>query len=659
MQGFDTLNFKKKILLLVTGFFALATYAQKDTTHVYGEVEVVAPREKVFNAGTQSWKADSTTLAQYSNGTIADLLGQQSGNFIRTFTPGALATPLIRGTAFTHTAIVWNGFNLQSPMNQTIDLSLIPAFFVDEAELGYGSHSALYGSGAIGGTISLAQNRDEKEGVHGTLLGSVGSFGTFQQGVKLSYRKKIYTGRIRYFNHISQNNYPYRNLAEKEYPVEKLFNARVWNNGQLFENYYKFNEKIKSSLVLWHQQAYRGVPQKMIFDTAAAFQKDDLWRLTGDVKYVDNKIEGILRVSYFDERIRYKDPLTNPITDADNRAFGFIMEAEMRYRVNRKYLVSFGVNNSHYKSTARDYGTPAPVQYRPGIFISSRYTSLNKKILVSATLRQEAVTLRNPDDEPLVGVHFPGKFKFLPFIPSLGADWNFSKPFTLSAKASRVYRYPSFNDLYWSPGGNPNLLPEDGFSAETRLSFKKIIKKWDVAATGGVFYNDINNWIIWQPGLSGIWSPKNIQRVKSRGIETSLLIGRKLNKNLFVKADARYSYTLSTNEKKLGPEDVTYKKQLPYIPYHTVAGNITAGYRKIFFRINGQYTGQQYTIGDNSQFLPGFYTLNVFAGTTISVKKQELVLSLQAKNITGEEYMVTEWLPMPGRNYLLSITFKF
>ncbi|MGV2480682.1 UNVERIFIED_CONTAM: TonB-dependent receptor, partial [Salmonella enterica subsp. enterica serovar Weltevreden] len=90
------------------------------------------------------------------------------------------------------------------------------------------------------------------------------------------------------------------------------------------------------------------------------------------------------------------------------------------------------------------------------------------KLITSLTLRQEWVSLRNTQELPAVSLQSAQKLKILPFIPSIGAEWNVFGPWHWQAKASRLYRYPNFNDLYWNPGGNPNLNPENGYSIESR-----------------------------------------------------------------------------------------------------------------------------------------------------------------------------------------------
>ena len=59
--------------------------------------------------------------------------------------------------------------------------------------------------------------------------------------------------------------------------------------------------------------------------------------------------------------------------------------------------------------------------------------------------------------------------EFVPFTFSLGNNYKIFKWLTARASVSKVYRIPTMNDLYWTPGGNPNLLPESGYAQEGGL----------------------------------------------------------------------------------------------------------------------------------------------------------------------------------------------
>lgn len=59
-----------------------------------------------------------------------------------------------------------------------------------------------------------------------------------------------------------------------------------------------------------------------------------------------------------------------------------------------------------------------------------------------------------------------------PLIPALFVDWLASKRgnVVLKASAARNYRYPTLNDLYFQPGGNPDLRPEQGWTFDAGAS---------------------------------------------------------------------------------------------------------------------------------------------------------------------------------------------
>lgn len=63
--------------------------------------------------------------------------------------------------------------------------------------------------------------------------------------------------------------------------------------------------------------------------------------------------------------------------------------------------------------------------------------------------------------------------EWTPLIPAFFVDYQLSKKGNVIAKASitRNYRFPTLNDLYFMPGGNPKLKNESGFTYEAGLSF--------------------------------------------------------------------------------------------------------------------------------------------------------------------------------------------
>ncbi len=105
--------------------------------------------------------------------------------------------------------------------------------------------------------------------------------------------------------------------------------------------------------------------------------------------------------------------------------------------------------------------------------------------------------------------------EWAPVIPAFFIDGVLSKKGNIVAKASisRNYRFPTLNDLYFLPGGNPDLKSEHGFTYDVGLSFS-VGKENVYALSGGInwFDSHIDDWIIWLPTTKGFFSPRNLKK---------------------------------------------------------------------------------------------------------------------------------------------------
>lgn len=61
-------------------------------------------------------RPDSLALRSGLSVNLSELLAASSPVFVKSYGPGGMATAHFRGTAASHSRIVWNGLNLNSPM---------------------------------------------------------------------------------------------------------------------------------------------------------------------------------------------------------------------------------------------------------------------------------------------------------------------------------------------------------------------------------------------------------------------------------------------------------------------------------------------------------------------------------------------------------------
>ncbi len=604
------------------------------------KVVIVAPRLSDFASGLKTQAIDSATMARYRSADLGTLLGQESPLFIKAYGPGSLATSSFRGGSANHTAVLWNGFNIGSPMNGQLDLSLVPVGFADDIKLQYGGSSALWGSGAVGGAI-LLNNRPVFD--HGFSADAGIAFGSFEdrrQHVGISISKPKWISSIRLFNATARNDFKYLNTDEPTATEQRQRNAELEQHGLLGENYFRLNARQQINLRFWYQYNDRNIPPTLLEKSSTANQRDESYRASTEWQRTGDRVNSYVRAAWFDERLHWDGTETD--TAAFSRSKTVIAEAEMRIKLNNgRQRINIGLNNTF--AEARSDGFPERRQQdRTALFASYRINTANRRSNTTLSLRQEMVA------QALV-----------PFTWSLGSEYALRKWLTAKANVARVYRIPTFNDLYWTPGGNPDLLPESGYSGEVGLAAKgEASARVSVTAEGTVFQRTMDNWIIWLPS-GAYWGPRNIMNVWSRGVELRGELAWRVS-HTTIKLAAMTNYVVSTNQTAKSANDASVGKQLIYVPMYSGHGKLSVGYKGLLATAGANYTGYRYTSTDNRSFLEPYVLWNAAVSYRITHgKKYSVSLMLQGFNLMDADYQVMLNRPMPLRNFQAGLSVQF
>jgi outer membrane receptor protein involved in Fe transport len=254
--------------------------------------------------------------------------------------------------------------------------------------------------------------------------------------------------------------------------------------------------------------------------------------------------------------------------------------------------------------------------------------------------------------------------KTMPVVPFFGFDFLLLKenPLILKGNVARNFRRPALNDLFWQPGGNPNLKVEDGFGFELGLLYQFEWQNQQIETEVTAFRNDIKNWIIWLPGYKGYWEPQNISNVLTGGIEANLIIKGALGK-VGYHFTGNYAFTRAINYgDPLVWGDRSYGKQLVYIPVHS--GNFMAAvkWRDYFISFQHNAYSERFTTSSNDVALrhrlhPYFMNDMIF-GREFEAGGMSFSAELKVYNIFDESYRSVLYRPMPGRNFLVLLTMK-
>jgi len=143
------------LLLLLATVCRGNSFSPSDTIITLPAFEVKSNRLQNFSSGNKIYSIDSIEIAKYLSFSLAELLKGETPIYIKSYGIGALSSSSFRGGNAAQTAVLWNGFNINGASTGQVDFSLIPLFAVNSVSVQHGGSSALWGSGAIGGSIHL------------------------------------------------------------------------------------------------------------------------------------------------------------------------------------------------------------------------------------------------------------------------------------------------------------------------------------------------------------------------------------------------------------------------------------------------------------------------------------------------------------------------
>ncbi|MCE2788024.1 MAG: TonB-dependent receptor plug domain-containing protein [Bacteroidota bacterium] len=604
-----------------------------DSATILKDVSVYATRFDSFRAGSKFTIIDSALLARAAHFSLGDLLAQHSAVFVKTYGPSNISTASFRGSNAEHTAVLWNGFNLQSAMLGLVDLSLIPVDFANQVTIDHGGNGVLFGSGAIGGAIRLQSLPHFGQGMKASVSVSSGSFGYQRLGMQFSFGSRKCFLRIRANNLQAQNNFTYKNTSLAGAPEQRRQNAAVNGKAIQFENHFLINAKQSINFFIWYQMADRQIPSVLSTQAAKAKQFDESIRISSEWSVKSGVWQSLIRVAGFYEVLNFDDPIT--AIDANSKIKTQISEFELQYRPHKKHVLLMALSNTWSAGQHESFGEEKTLN-RIALLASWKYDT-GKRFKSNAGIRQEWPDRNTAPLIPFAGVSYQP-------IPALG----------LRAQVAGSYRFPTLNERYYAPGGNPDLKPETGWGQEMGADIKQTIK--DIKFSGVLtFYNrTVNNWVVWVPS-GNFASPRNLRSVWSRGVEMEWGASKKLGKH-YVSVHSSINYTATTNQRSEITDDASIGKQLIYIPRLTQQHRMAWQMGAWFVQYLHQYNGMRFIATDNSSWLNDYHVADIAFGYGFKIAKTQFALQGNINNLNDVSYMVLPERPMPGRNYVLTFS---
>ena len=642
--------FRQILLLLQLMIFSLASKAQLPDTLLLQQVEVVASSDQSSEMALIH-SIDQTILQTKSINTVADLLQQHSGIFIKDYGPGSLATASFRGTAASHTKVIWNGVPVNAPNNGQVDFNRLPVFFVDEAQLARGAQSASQ-QGGIEGSVMLNNQSSFNQGFQFELKQALGSFSSFGTYADVSWSQRNLHIRSRIFRNSSQNDFEYLNTAPIPARKMKQEQADFFDRGFLQELHWQKGGGLLS-FISWNQWNNRNLPPIMTNlergGKPIERQDDRFHRNILSYKYFWTKASLEFKSSYFAEYQHYFLRTTSnygsyeTVSQIDSRNNLQFWQQEINFTQSLGKRWELRASNFINRQTA----------------FSTSYE--NKKQRDQFAMNIKMIYQDKKGHVLEFGAHqddLNGKLMVLSPFAQYTANIPAAKRWRYAIGVSRNYNGPSLNDLYWYPGGNPNLLAEKALQSDFLLQYELKREKIKVFVSAGIYASQIEDWIQWRPTAHRYWIPENISKVFARGVE---LFFKSVYKSGKIKHELQlnYAFTRTTDESLLAQIENTQGRQLIYIPKHQANAVYRLDWNNWRFAYIVVYTGERTTSLNEHEFY-GF-ALPAYTLHHLSLSKQWKSFSaeFQLNNIFDKDYQAIRWRAMPGRNFAFALSYHF
>lgn len=534
----------------------------------------------------------------------------------RAISPGSSITINREGLPSNYSQFIVNGHLFQSPDLGVVDVSLIPKYgqiFSHTA----GDLTPVIGSGLGGSIYSSRPSNSNSIQLSTSSIGSIGIGGSWSffnpkpnQTISVSLGHDAWTHDYAYSNYLG----------------ERL--KRIGAQGSRTE-FSVFSKSVNPESKIWSSQSVygvnmsRGLPEPSTAAyRAGANQTDSRIQLNNSIGYSKGNYSLETRQSVFYSNQSYSNPLSDILdtnfSNGSSLEFINIWKWGKLSLSNQSQVQYFAISGQNKPDT--------------GITAISNLTSLTHRISEG-----RYIILYN-------------KISYQDLINGIGGSSPGLQFFMERRKREvdihlkRIFRLPTMNDLFWSPGGNPNLIPESGWDLKASFSLqnKHNILKFEA------FAGRLNNGIIWRPnGL--FWQPINEFLITRYGINSSWQ---------FIWPSQLLQFEIQALQSQNADN-------LP-IPYSTPLRLRMIYSKQIQFGKLG-FMGL-YQMGvptlwttNRSSDLPNSSNLSLFYENKIFEFKNKSSIEIQFRleNIMNQQIVFQRNYPMPGRHINLSFQINF
>jgi vitamin B12 transporter len=635
-------------------------FAQSDTTKIIKEVKVNASFMPAPQLIVPSQTVTANDFIRYNVFNVADAVRNFSGIVIKDYGGiGGLRTVSVRGLAANHTAVLYDGIQINDAENGQIDLSKLNVNGIQKITLYNAQPPAIlqtaraFAAASVLSIETIKPNLSAEKpyqvtvGIKGGSFGLVNPYLQWQQRLNDKWAFVVNSYTIN-----ANGNYNFLLFDGASTTKQKRFGSNVATQ-QVDGVLYWADTASKFNLRINYYNSDRGLPNAVILytppPTGQKLYNRDVFLQAGYAHKWTNGLQLLINSKLSQSQLRYLDPQfpnTAGVLDQHFSQREYYQSAALAYYIKPNWQVSYAADLAVNNMNA-DIGN---FRY------PSRLTVLNvlASNLILGDLNLQGSLLHTHLHETVrTGSTTPDRDIYAPTLIATIKPFD-DKNLQLRSFYKRIFRAPTFNDQYFGFVSNLDLKPEFTNQYDVGVSYNKSLTGlFDyIFFTADAYYNNVSDKIISLPSLYNGYS-SNLGKVDIKGLDIGIKTQAKLDVYR-VLLSANYSYQQALNV--TDPDEAVYLNQLPYTPLHTIAVNagITKGNLGLYYNLMS--SSSRYYSNENSSddFMPSYSISDVSLSYKKTVSGFPVLLSAEISNLFNKNYSVIQSYPMPGRSFRIS-----
>ncbi len=652
------------LVIMMTGLFAMGSYAQSvsdsiNEVVVYGERSI---RDYVSTAPVFSITQGSLNRLGVTD--ISSALSRLPGITLKDYGgAGGLKTVSVRGFGAQHTNVVYDGVTLSNSQTGSIDVSRYSMDNVSSLSLVVGDNDDIFQpvrnvASAASLHINTMRMPSKDLATHVTAQMRMGSWNYVNPHLRIdkNLSRSLGISFVADFIH-ADNDYPYKIENVDHWESSRRNNSRMNSgNAELNMVYHPSSANTLSLKAYYYNNGRRlpGMVHYYVNDSKQSMHDENAFGQLNWTSLFSEKLKLSYTAKFNYVMTDFKDP-AYPGGVKDHRYWQreAYTAACLLYKPNENFSFDYSADYAFNNLTGGDVSTyRSPVRHTILQSIAAKYQTRRWTLvgrLIGSLYYNKAVRGENAKDINHLS-------------PSLSLNYRIlsHEELYLRLAYKDIFRSPSFSESYYEHFGSTDLNPESTKQVNLGVTWThpySIGSRFSI--TADTYINKVKDKIVAIPYDMFKWTNVNLGSVHSHGIDVTAHVNHQLStQHLLIMA---CNYTLQkVRDRTGGKESKYYDYQVAYTPEYSGGASLAWENPWVNISANAVLVASRWPNNEHYQgtMLPGYSNVGITLYRDFSIRRCNLHLRFDMKNILNEQYEIVGHYPMPGRSWMATARMK-